>query len=243
MITHESGAVVPVKLSEKEPGVYSGDFTPEYVGPHTARLRLENSNHGVIEPRDELYRFTVRASPTSLCPLQAFPPARLCPYKDHATVGEPVDFRVEDAYNGPVDMIVVDGDGKESRIPVNGELPSLWANGSILSEVHPGVHACSFTPKTAGLHSVNVFHRKNHLDSSPFPLRVRNNIRRLIPLRLLVLISADCTVWGRGIADRGIRVGEVVPVHIKMHESLLSADPDLFNVLVKSKGQCPSSSS
>ena len=52
----------------------------------------------------------------------------------------------------------------------------------------------------------------------------------------MLLPSAHCEIWGRGIADRGIRAGDTVPVNIKLRDSLLTVDPGLFAVVVKNKG-------
>lgn len=47
-----------------------------------------------------------------------------------------------------------------------------------LESAEPGVHCTEYTPKVKGLHSINVFHRKNQIENSPFALRVSDNTRK-----------------------------------------------------------------
>ena len=37
----------------------------------------------------------------------------------------------------------------------------------------PGSFSAQFDCEVPGLHSVNVFHKKGHIEGSPFPLRVK----------------------------------------------------------------------
>ncbi|CAD6191974.1 unnamed protein product [Caenorhabditis auriculariae] len=155
-------------------------YTPSRVGP----LNVDVS---AVESKT----FTAQSIPDASRTIHVQPLARLLDYPKRAHVGDELRFDVVDANEGVVEAVVVDATGVDHRLPV-------------LESNSPGNYNFLYTVPNAGLHSLNVFHRKNHIAGSPFPLRVKE--------------KNDFEVWGRGICANGVRVGDKVPVHVQSND-------------------------
>ncbi|WKY06847.1 hypothetical protein Q1695_006771 [Nippostrongylus brasiliensis] len=137
--------------------------------------------------------------------VEALPTPWLLPYADRVRIGDTVLLRVQDAVRGPVEVVVVDAMGTEHALTVK-QGPGK------------GVHTCEYEPKGVGLHTINVFHNRIPIHGSPFPLRA-------IPKNTF-------SVWGRGVNDEGVRVGETVAVHVDSSDRSDSSVADGVNVRV-----------
>lgn len=197
-IVFKKDDLVPTKIVQNGPGRFTVEFTPTQLGPHFIHLAVEQigGNGEILPVQEKPTQFTV------------VPPAHLRPYNENIHVGEPIEFCVEDAVHGPVEIVIVDADDVDTGVP--------------LKESLPGVFTGRFTPRNAGLHSINVFYRKSHLHGSPFPLRVRP-------------AAPDTIVWGRGVEPEGIRVGDTVPVHVKFSAKASGDTAEKFDVRVVNK--------
>uniref|UniRef100_A0A915C7H0 Calponin-homology (CH) domain-containing protein n=1 Tax=Parascaris univalens TaxID=6257 RepID=A0A915C7H0_PARUN len=114
-------------------------------------------------------------------------------YENSGRVGKRATFRIENAEEGVIELVIVDPKGNEI-------MPVLIREGiDYVSE---------FTPKFTGIHSVNVFQKKRHIPGSPFPLSVA--------------APATFRVWGRGVAPEGVRVGDEVNFFVDASEDSTS---------------------
>lgn len=102
-------------------------------------------------------------------------------YEPSGRIGQPSKLRVNNAEDNELEIIVVDPQGTEAKLELVKE------DDSVLAE---------FTPKIRGSHSIHVLYRKKHISGSPFALTVQ--------------ASLTFEIWGRGIAEEGIRVGDEV---------------------------------
>lgn len=154
---------------------YIYKYTPDKLGPVQITLFTTSLSTGE----------SVKANSAEVTVIKG---ASLADFGHTGKVGETKYFRVENAGNGPVEIIVVDGENNEHNLP-------------ILESATPGTFEAEYLLENPGLHSVNVFHQKASIERSPFPLRVSP--------------KNSWEVWGRGIQPDGVRVGDKVPIFVQ----------------------------
>jgi hypothetical protein len=84
------------------------------------------------------------------------------------------------------DIVIVDKDGKQDAVK------------PLIKMIDEDAYRVEYVPVSAGLHSVNVFYDRKHINNSPFGVRV---VAATHPGRV--------RAWGRGLASRGVRVGDL----------------------------------
>ncbi|KAJ1351554.1 hypothetical protein KIN20_007591 [Parelaphostrongylus tenuis] len=197
-IVDPDGHEVRCTVTEENPRKFLVSYTPIRRGIHGLYLSLRDIARGNTLSVDSAHRS-----------VEVLPVARLCSYTDRVRVGDVVPLRIEDALNGPVEVVVVDTSDNHHAL-------------AVLESMDKGVHTCEYVPKSAGLHTVNVFHNRTAIPGSPFPLRAVGNRNFL--------------VWGRGVSDEGIRVGDAVQVHIDNKDQLSQFGDNLRVKVVDDSG-------
>ncbi|CAI4224415.1 unnamed protein product [Auanema sp. JU1783] len=132
--------------------------------------------------------------------IKVLPSPRLVPFTDRVKLGDQVKFQVKDALMGLVDIVIVDPANSEIHLPV--------------LEEQSGFHSADYIPSIKGLHTVNAFYRKSRIEGSPFALHVHEKI-------------PEFNIWGRGLKDDGVRVGDEVPIYLTPIGSESSTDDDV----------------
>ncbi|KHN85377.1 Filamin-C [Toxocara canis] len=109
-------------------------------------------------------------------------------YERVAYIGRAVVFQLDNAEEGCVEMLVEDSDGNTNLL--------------VLTQQNTSSCYAEFTPQSDGPHLVHVSCYNKPIQGSPFELDVRHQAELV-------------RVWGSGIAERGVRVGEVVTIFMK----------------------------
>lgn len=95
-------------------------------------------------------------------------------------------FAYSGAGKAKPDVVIVDKEGRQDTIK------------PLIKMINEDIYRVEYTPTNPGLHSVNVFYDRKHIPNSPFGVRV---VGSSFPSRV--------RAWGRGLASRGVRVGDV----------------------------------
>ncbi|VDM47331.1 unnamed protein product [Toxocara canis] len=109
-------------------------------------------------------------------------------YERVAYIGRAVVFQLDNAEEGCVEMLVEDSDGNTNLL--------------VLTQQNTSSCYAEFTPQSDGPHLVHVSCYNKPIQGSPFELDVRHQAELV-------------RVWGSGIAERGVHVGEVVTIFMK----------------------------
>ncbi|KAI6171470.1 hypothetical protein M3Y97_01048000 [Aphelenchoides bicaudatus] len=170
---------VQIKLLDGSGRRFDVSYTPKKVGKH------EITVHGAHEQaRIKLGVFTVRAVPAPT----------LVDFKERVEVGEQQKFRLVNlTEKNNAEVLILDPRGNK----LNNHNQKVGAS-----------IAYSFTPESIGLHSVNVFVDKRHIEGSPFALNAQPTM------------ASNAVVWGRGVCSKGPRVGDQLPIP---HDLLISS--------------------
>ncbi|CAJ0932819.1 unnamed protein product, partial [Mesorhabditis belari] len=163
---------------------YNVKYTPEKVG--TAKISLFTTSI-----------LSGESVASDSAEVRVIEGARMLDFGGSGKVGEVKTFEIENAGDGPVDVVVVDSDGKEHKLPVVGS-------------TIPGCYIADYPLGMAGTHSVNAFHRGSAIVGSPF--------------RLKVLPKSSWETWGRGLQSDGVCVGDKAPIYVQPSSSDSSDD-------------------
>ncbi|VDK25640.1 unnamed protein product, partial [Anisakis simplex] len=164
---------VHTELRKQTSTIYEVIYKPHTKGEHEVLVSIRDSNSGEI-------------SNLNVERVNAIESAQL-DYESNARVGKKSNFHITNAAEGIIELVIVDPKGNEMALPLTRE------GSDYLSD---------FTPVIPGVHSVNVFQKKRHINGSPFPLNVT--------------APSKFRVWGRGIASEGVRVGDEVILFVDL---------------------------
>ncbi|VIO86121.1 Filamin/ABP280 repeat family protein [Brugia malayi] len=171
-------SLVPYNMSRLSETVYNFIYQPEIAGEYQIMAVVRDEVSG---------NFAQLASPK----ITAVEGAHLL-YDRNVQHGMPVKFRVENAGNDPIEVLVAPPYDKGFMVPV---IP----DGNTFKG--------EFIPKREGVYELDVFQKGDRIAGSPFSLTV-------IP-------QAQINIWGRGLEPHGIQSGEEVIVYADYSGSLL----------------------
>uniref|UniRef100_F1KPN0 Filamin-A n=1 Tax=Ascaris suum TaxID=6253 RepID=F1KPN0_ASCSU len=179
LIRGPDGQPINTQIHKVSSTVYEIKYVPQMKGEYEIAVTIRDPHSG------DSSRLNIERA-------VAVDSARLI-YESSGRVGKRATFRVENAEESVIELVIVDPKGNEI-------MPVLIREGfDYVSE---------FTPKFTGVHSVNVFQKKRHIPGSPFPLSVA--------------APATFRVWGRGVAPEGVRVDDEVNFFVDASEDSTS---------------------
>uniref|UniRef100_A0A914UJL9 Calponin-homology (CH) domain-containing protein n=1 Tax=Plectus sambesii TaxID=2011161 RepID=A0A914UJL9_9BILA len=164
---------------DEQSGTFGVRYTPQVDGVYKIAVVLAG------KPMDgSPFAVPVSVPPVDVSKVHAAGPG----LENGVVVAKPTSFDIftVGAGKSKPDVVIVDKDGKQDTVK------------PVVKMIDEDVYRVEYVPVTSGLHSVNVFYDRKHITNSPFGVRV-------VPASYPARVRA----WGRGLASRGVRVGDI----------------------------------